>query len=183
MRHALTQASGSAAIQDRPGCIEQHHLVEILLGSQHFDLKHFFPPGKDACGALETLPMISAEAIASPQQITAQINQEKLYRRKKKIFWGAAAGIIIMAMMAALGFLAGRLSSVQRPATNLSWRVLEVKNDGVIIATAAGSQQKLYIPKGARLPDGQRLLAVNQERQIYSTEQQDVRLRRAPVAP
>lgn len=183
MSHALTHASSSAIRSGTSGGIEQYQIVEILLGSQHYDLKGFFPSEKGASGMAEALPGISASAIASPQQVASQINQEALIRKKKSIFWGALAVIPAALTVAAASFFAGQMTDLQNPAGHLTWRVVEVKNDGVVVLLGPDHGQRLQIPKGARLPDGQRLLAVNPDRQVYSTEQQDVRVRRALGAP
>lgn len=177
MRQTLIHSNNNPAQSGARG-IEQHQIIEILAGSQHIDLKSFFDGDKGAPGAIEVLPSIPGGSISSPQQMGAQVEQELLLKKKKRIALFVFLMIFLIASFAAISFFLGRYTEASRPASTL-WRAIEVKDDAVVIALGRGADERLItIPKGARLPDGQRLLAVNSQRQIYSTEQQDVRVRR-----
>jgi len=172
MSNLSTVKHGGPLSHGQPPAILQHEIVEILLDAERIQLNQFLSSTDDADETMPVSACVSVRDLDTPASAQAAVDRarERAVRRRRMGMTALGCGLVLLAAVAS--FLVGQ--QVQPAAAASSWRVLQVNPDGVVVKV--GSSQVPVIVGGI-LPDGQRLLSVDAQRQIYSTPLQDVRVR------
>lgn len=175
------RAGGVVPTSGAPKAIAQHEIVELLLGATHVRLDNFLPAQDDEPAKLPA--GVSAVSIEAGEMTPHQVEQEVAIatmraRRRSRRALVLGAGVLGLAVLL-MGFFGSRLlGAVLSEPTVAPWRVVKVLDSSVLVQvgpTAGGAL--LQVPAGSLLPDGSTLVSVDAARQIYSTPDQDVRVR------
>lgn len=169
----------STTVQD---AIEQHEVIEALLRCTHVQLQGFLPStanedAQDLPSALAR-PLIehAGQTRADMHRAVCEVTRR---RRARAAAMRALAAIVMVAGVASAAFWAGSLhTAASNEGMAAPWRVIRVLDNGVVVQIGTGqASTQIEVPRGGLLPDGTKLSAVNAEKQIYSTPEQDVRVR------
>ncbi len=177
------RSGGLAPANSEAFVFEQHEIVELLLGRTHVILENFLPhPDAEPAPLPDGLGRVQVQ-IEAGEHCPRHLEALQADRRKRtQTLWVLAAVLAVTATMLA-GYFSGRLIGVGATAdtpVSSAWRVVRVLEGSVLVQIGpSGVTPPIEIVRGGVLPDGSRLVGVDPARQIYSTPEQDVRIRAA----